>query len=158
MTHKAFYVKVLLTAAIALWFTGLFSNLLYSYGFPGILPGLFPHKLYSLVCHQQSAKSFFIGSFKLEVCARCTGIYTGVLFFSAAGLIFGSLRLRDKKWLLYSMLPMAADVIFYSAGVYDYSKWIAFSSGLILGSASILYIFTGIEDYFLEFKLSSNVQ
>ncbi len=158
MSVKAFYIKVLLTITIALWFAGLFSNVLYSYSFPGILPGLFPDKIYSLVCHQETDKSFFIDGFKIEVCARCTGIYTGAVLFSIAGLLVSKLRPRDKKWLLYSMIPMAADVVLYSAGIYDYTKWIAFSTGLILGSASILYIFTGIEDYFLEFKLSSNVQ
>jgi len=56
------------------------------------------------------------------------------------------------------MIPMAADVLFYSSGLYFYSKWIAFATGLILGSVSILYIFAGIEDYFIELKLSSNVQ
>ncbi len=155
---KAVYFKILFTFLTAIWFAGIFSNTLYSNGFPGIFPGLFPDKIYSLVCHQDRVKSFFITGQKLEVCARCTGIYTGALLFSVAGLIFSRLRSHDKRWLLYSMIPMAADVILYSAGVYDYSKWISFTTGLILGSVSILYIFTGIEDYFFGFKLNSNVQ
>ena len=142
---------------IAIWFTGIFANTFYSSGFSGLLPGLFPDRIYSNVCHQDSAKSFFIGGQKLEVCARCTGIYTGALLFAILGLIIHRILPRDKKWLLYSMIPMAADVIFYSTGLYSYSKWAAFSTGLILGSASILYIFTGIEDYFLELN-SVNVQ
>ncbi len=158
MSTRASLVKIILTVITAVWFVGLFSNLLYSYNFPGVIPGFFPHKIYSLVCHQDAAKSFFIGGFKLEVCARCTGIYTGAMLFSIAGLLIIRLRPRDKKWLLLSMIPMAADVILYSAGLYGYSKWIAFSTGLILGSVSILYIFTGIEEYFLEFNLRSNVQ
>ncbi len=158
MNGKASYIKFLLAFITFVWFAGLFSNVLFSYGFPLIFPGLFPDKIYSLVCHQDAAKSFFIGGYKLEVCARCTGIYSGAAIFSIAGLLFSRLRPRDKKWLLYSMIPMAADVIFYSAGIYDYSKWVAFSTGMILGSASILYIFTGIEDYFLEFNLSSHAQ
>ncbi len=158
MSKKADFIKVLLTILTAVWFAGIFSNSLYSNSFQGLLPGLFPDKLYSLVCHQDQAKSFYISGQKLEVCARCTGIYTGVLLFSLTGLIFRRLRSRDKKWLLYSMIPMAADVILYSAGLYNYSKWVSFSTGLILGSVSILYIFTGIEDYFFEYKLSSNVQ
>jgi uncharacterized membrane protein len=144
------------------WFVGIFSGILstispFSRNYTGLV-FLFTDKIYSIVCHQETAKSFFIDGNKLEVCARCTGIYSGAVIFSIAGLLFRKLRPRDKKWLLYSMIPMAADVIFYSAGIYDYSKWVAFSTGMILGSASILYIFTGIEDYFLEFNLSSHAQ
>ncbi len=157
MNKKAAHIKFLLTILIAIWFTGIFANTFYGSGFSGLLPGLFPDRIYSNVCHQDSVKSFFIGGQKLEVCARCTGIYTGAFLFGILGLMFQNLSPRDKKWLFYSMVPMAADVIFYSMGLYSYSKWAAFSTGLILGSVSILYIFTGIEDYFLELK-NVNVQ
>jgi uncharacterized membrane protein len=173
LNTRASYIKILLTLLTVVWFVGIFSNtlLINSFGpaskispsgqndsFPLATTFFFTDKIYSLVCHQDAAKSFFFAGNKLEVCARCTGIYTGAVLFSIAALFFSRLRPRDKKWLLYSMIPMAADVILYSAGVYPYSKWIAFSTGLILGSISILYIFTGIEEYFFELKLSSNAQ
>jgi hypothetical protein len=150
LNGKAFYIKVLLTILTLVWFVGIFSGILstispFSRNYTGLV-FLFTDKIYSIVCHQETAKSFFIDGNKLEVCARCTGIYSGAVIFSIAGLLFRKLRPRDKKWLLYS------------AGIYDYSKWVAFSTGMILGSASILYIFTGIEDYFLEFNLSSHAQ
>ncbi len=170
MNAKASYIKILLTLLTIIWFAGIFFNPLLTHSFgAGSKLSLFGRneigttffftdKIYSLVCHQDNAKSFFIGGHKLEVCARCTGIYMGAVLFSIAALFFNRLRPRDKKWLLYSMIPMAADVILYSIGIYNYSKWIAFSTGLILGSISILYIFTGIEEYFFDLKLSSNAQ
>lgn len=141
-----------------IWSSGIFSRILLPGTVFKIFPGIFLDKIYSLVCHQDTAKSIFISGNKLQVCARCTGIYIGGLIFSVMALVFPRITPRSKKWLLLSLVPMAADVILYSVGIYDYSKWIAFITGLILGSASILYIFTVIEDYFSELKLSSDVR
>jgi uncharacterized membrane protein len=141
-----------------IWSSGIFYRVLLSGNISKIVPGIFLDRIYSLVCHQDPAKSIFISGNKLQVCARCTGIYIGGLIFSVIALIFSRITPRSKIWLLLSLVPMAADVILYSVGIYDYSKWIAFTTGLILGSASILYIFTGIEDYFSELKLSSDAR
>lgn len=140
------------------WYTGIFSGVLLPDQFSKLFPGIFLDRTYSLVCHQDAAKSFIIMGQKLEVCSRCTGIYTGGLVFSLIALFIPKVKPRTAKWLILAMVPMTLDVIMYSIGIYGYSKWIAFSTGLILGSASILYIFKSIEDYFLELKMSSNVQ
>lgn len=36
------------------------------------------YALGSFVCHQQSARSFYLAGAQLPVCARCTGLYAGV--------------------------------------------------------------------------------
>ncbi len=141
-----------------IWSAGIFSRVLFPGNDSRVCPGIFLDKIYSIVCHQDTAKSFFISGNKLLVCARCTGIYIGGLIFSVPALVFSRLLPRSKNWLLLSMAPMAADVLLNSIGIYDYSKWAAFITGVILGSASILYIFAGIEDYFSELKLSSDVR
>jgi uncharacterized membrane protein len=138
---------------MVIWTSGIFYPALLPGNSSGLLPGIFPDKIYSLVCHRESVKSIFISGKKLEVCARCTGIYTGALFFSFVALAFPRLRPASKRWLLLSMVPMGLDVFLYSVGIYDYSKWISLSTGIILGSVSIIYIFMSIEDYILELKL-----
>jgi uncharacterized membrane protein len=158
LNKKALYIKVLLIIVIFVWYAGIFSGVLLPEGFSKLFPGIFTDRMYSLVCHQDAAKSFFIMGQKLEVCARCTGIYTGGLIFSLTALFISPSVPRSGRWLILAMIPMALDVIMYSTGIYSYSKWAAFGTGLILGSVSILYIFKSVEDYFLELKMSSNVQ
>lgn len=102
--------------------------------------------IYSKFCHQDSAKSFYINGNSLLVCARCTGIYLGIL----AG-IFSLLCLNIKfkietiKPLILLSLPMLLDVTFYNIGLYGYSKIIAFSTGLLFGTVTIIYLDNFIE-------------
>jgi uncharacterized membrane protein len=68
-------------------------------------------RLYSPpVCHQQPASSYFIGGYQVAYCERDTAIYTTLVI---AGLLFGLLRRRVRRWpwwaLLLSMLPIALD-------------------------------------------------
>jgi uncharacterized membrane protein len=143
---------------LLIWYTGIFSGVLLNSNFSKVYPGIFIGKIYSQVCHQDPARSFFIYGSKLEVCARCTGIYTGTIIFSFVAFFIPRLKPGSKEWLVLSSLVMAADVMMYSIGIYDYSKWTAFGTGLFLGSVSILYIFTGIDDYFLELRSGLNAQ
>lgn len=158
MNIKAAHLKILFILLMLIWYSGIFSNVLLPNNVTKVSPGIFLNKIFSLVCHQEASKSFFIDGEKLVVCARCTGIYTGGLIFSIVALLIPRMAPDTKNLLLLSMIPMAADVLLYSAGLYDYSKWLAFTTGLILGSVSILYIFKGIEGYFSELKMDSNVQ
>jgi uncharacterized membrane protein len=155
---KALYIKLIFAALIIVWYAGIYYKIFFPDDSSNVFPGILLDRLYSLVCHQENAKSFFVAGQKLEVCARCTGIYTGGLIFSIAALLIPALKPRSAKGLILAIFPMAADVLLYSIGIYDYSIWVAFTTGLILGSAAILYIFTGIEDYILELNLSPNVQ
>jgi len=140
-----------------IWCAGIFSPVLFRTAQSNLFSDLYLPRIYSLVCHRDALKSFFIEGNKLEVCARCTGIYAGALIFSIVALVRG-FRMRTKKLLYAAIVLMAADVFSYSVGIYGYSKWIAFITGLILGSVSILYIFAGIEEYFSELKMSPDVQ
>jgi uncharacterized membrane protein len=155
---RTVHIKFIFIFFLIVWICGILSPAFLPPYFTKLFPGFFLDKLYSLVCHQDPAKSFFIFGNKLEVCARCSGIYAGGFIFSLVPLFLPRFRPQRRVWLFLSMIPMAADVLLYSSGFYLYSKWIAFATGLILGSVSILYIFAGIEDYFIELKLSSNVQ
>lgn len=158
MSNKAVYIKVLLVLLMSIWYAGIFSNVFLPNNWSKAFPGIFLNKTYSIVCHQKASRSLKINGETLEVCSRCTGIYTGGLIFSILALLISGMRPGSKNLLLLSMLPMAADVLFFSAGFYDYSRWMAFATGLILGSVSILYIFKGIEEYFSELRIEPNVQ
>lgn len=44
---------------------------------------------------------------------------------------------------------MFADILFYTIGLYEYSKIVAFGTGLFLGSISFPYILNEFENYLL---------
>ncbi|MHB8931209.1 MAG: DUF2085 domain-containing protein [Melioribacteraceae bacterium] len=112
----------------------------------------FLQKTYSLVCHQGKAKLFLFNNGETLTCARCTGIYLGLLLVSFAFLFKDYKKKFPVKFLLYSSVPMFADVILYSMDLYHYSKLIAFSTGLLLGSVGFLYLYGGLKNLILEMK------
>lgn len=78
----------------------------------------------SVVCHQQSGRSFAPDGEPLPVCARCTGLYAG----GAVGLLLWGARrraatpARTRAWLVRGLavaaLPTAASVVLaWSVGV-----------------------------------------
>lgn len=107
-------------------------------------------KVYSVVCHQHSEKLLGIGGYKTLVCARCYGIYFGALISSLL-LFFIPVRFNLKnRFLLFAAIPMLLDVVFYSTGLYSYSKIIASITGLLLGGAGFFYFYQGLENFIVN--------
>lgn len=72
-------------------------------GSPAAAAAATSYRLGSLVCHQQSVRSFRLGGVPLPVCARCTGLYAGAVAGAAAALgwlITGRLRRRRCRTTL----------------------------------------------------------
>ncbi len=95
--------KYLVIAAALLVFAGWFIN---------TPPGLFgkADAIGYSVCHRIGERSFYIGSYQLPLCARCSGMYLGAV----TGLIFQSIigwkRLKIPHWSIIALL-----VIFVAA-------------------------------------------
>jgi uncharacterized membrane protein len=83
------------------------------------------------------------------VCARCTGIYFGALIAAIFNLLPVSISI-SKRMLIYSSIPILADVVLFNFGFYHYSKIIAFITGNIFGATVFIFIFEIIKDYFIE--------
>jgi uncharacterized membrane protein len=113
---------------------------------------------YGEVCHQLPSKTFLIGSQKLLVCARCTGIYLGALLISFFSLFFIKKLNFGIKLLYISLAPMLIDVIFSTLNIYKYSKLIAFGTGIFFGSIVFVYILAAIENNFIDKKPEKNGQ
>lgn len=105
---------------------------------------------YSLVCHQDEAKSFIINNIHLFVCARCTGIYTGALLSSLITIFIFRLPRISLRIASFSLFPIIIDWIMYNSGVYNYSKNAAFISGLFPGSVLFVYILNSFGNFFEE--------
>jgi uncharacterized membrane protein len=61
------------------------------------------------LCHQKANRSFFINGNQLPYCARCTGIFLGILL----GSFIGILLTAELKWywVVMGLLPIGIDGI-----------------------------------------------
>jgi len=73
--YKRLYVG-LLSGLILIWFTALGGGL-YGSSQPWITE--WQHQMFHMLCHQDPDRSFWIGGRPMAVCARCFGIYSGLL-------------------------------------------------------------------------------
>lgn len=144
--------RIILFTAVLIWtagifyesFIGLFNPLIYGY--------TFAHQTYSLVCHQDPQKLIDTGSGISLVCARCTGIYSGLLVLSTIFLFYRWKLKANLKLLFIFITPMLLDVLLVMAGLYNYSRTAAFTTGFLSGSILFLYLCEGLEKLISELK------
>lgn len=148
-SKQLFPLKIFLFFALLIWNIGIFNPC-----FIG-KENLFLHQLikffYSPVCHQKLERSFTCNHLQFMVCARCMGIYFGALLAAGFNLLPISISI-SKRFLIYSAIPIAADVIMLNLGVYQYNKFLSFVTGNLFGASVFIFIFEIIKDYFLEIK------
>ncbi len=138
--------KILVSVLLLLWILGIALLPLFH---KSQLIILFPFlkKIYSEFCHQVNYKTINIFGYSLLVCSRCTGIYTGA-FISSIALIFMKKNFELNKKLFYTVaIVLLLDVLCSTIGIYDYSKTIAFATGLFFGSVVFAYILTLIDKF-----------
>jgi len=135
-----------------IWFLGIFIEWFIKIDEQLVFALPFLQKTYSLVCHQEKNKLLLFGGIETLTCARCTGIYLGLLLSSFFVLIKLPRWKLHIKLLLIAAAPMIADVLFASLNIYVYSKLIAFFTGLLLGSTGFFYLYAGLNNLILELK------
>lgn len=102
------------------------------------------------VCHQMPGRSFHVAGFPLAVCARCAGLYAGLL----AGLVAYPLLRRPlartdapaRGWLLAAALPTSVDFALGVSGLWENTHWSRFSTALLPGAAAAFYVVPGVVD------------
>ncbi|ACX73274.1 Protein of unknown function DUF2085, transmembrane [Methanocaldococcus vulcanius M7] len=101
------------------------------------------YMLYSPICHQLPQRSFFIFGNKMAVCARCFGIYTGVLL----GLIvypmikkLDDFKVPNRIYLILALTPMAIDGTTQLIGLRQSFNELRFITGFIAGFFVVFYI------------------
>ena len=152
-TKLNYKLKIFLFIIVLLWNLGIYPGILISINKDSILALPLLHKFYSGVCHQQEIKLLEILGFNSMVCSRCAGIYIGVLISSILLLFIKVNEKADVKFLIISAVPLILDVMFYNLGLYNYSKPVAFSTGIFFGSAGFYYFYIGLEKLFSEKNL-----
>ncbi len=105
--------------------------------------------LFAPVCHQGSARSFFIAGHVLAVCQRCTGIYLGLFIGTLIPMdtssLIGSAR-RRRILVIGSTLPLLTDVALSYLGVWTNNAASRFVTGFLFGSMLALLLVTGISE------------
>lgn len=112
-------------------------------------------RVYSNVCHQESAKCISIGNASMMVCSRCAGIYFGAF---TAGLLSLLLIVPSisRTVLILSAIPLGMDVLFVLTGVYTYSQGIASATGLVFGGVVYLFLLNELENLFSKKPFQGN--
>jgi uncharacterized membrane protein len=102
------------------------------------------YKFFSFVCHQIPSRSFHLENHAFGVCARCFGVYFGLLGGLLAYPFFRSVASIEEPfprfWLFLAMLPMAIDWSLGFSGIWDNTHWSRFLTGAILGAVCAVFI------------------
>jgi uncharacterized membrane protein len=116
-------------------------------------------RVYTPLCHQIAARSFFFCGHQVAFCHRCAAMYTAIL---AGGLLFGLLRRHihptSLKVALLLLLPMLLDggthMIDDGLGlglrgggdaVGTPNFWLRMVTGVLVGVAALVFVFPRLE-------------
>lgn len=97
--------------------------------------GWFLYQAFDLLCHQEPARSWHLEGYPLAVCARCFGVYAGLLLAAVAGLRLAPKAVGAATALV--AVSWAAEFL----GLAAVSNGIRCLTGLVLGvsiSAAVL--------------------
>ena len=94
------------------------------------------------VCHRLPERSFFWGGRQMPLCARCTGLYTGV-FFASCFFFWKGRQKGEKPFSTAAMLltacallPIAADGFCSYIGLWESSQFLRVLTGAAAGAAT----------------------
>lgn len=109
------------------------------------------YKSFSYVCHQISARSFYVGEHQFAVCSRCFGVYFGLFL----GFIGYPLFIRIEQveplpriWLFLAMIPIGIDWTLGVFGIWENTHTSRFITGAILGVVCAVYIIPALVELF----------
>ncbi len=105
-------------------------------------------KFFSVVCHQDPARSFWIAGGPVAVCVRCLGIYLG----AALGAV-GVVRASRARWVQVFWAVVAlnvADVAAEWAGLHGNLPAMRFVFGLAAGFAAGALVLSSLRDSHLK--------
>lgn len=150
-------IKIILFTLLAIWNAGIFIEFIAPHFESAyrIYPVL--KKAYSLVCHQEAEKLISYNGMHTMVCARCVGIYLGLLGASLLAFFFSMKKRINISYLFIAAMPLLLDVIFVLMALYNYSKNVAFVTGFLLGSVGFFYLYYGLENLIAELKTKHKI-
>ena len=148
--RRAFLIWLAFIAVIALWNILILSAPLAAASNFNKFSGSV-YSFFSYLCHQIPSRSFFLENHQFAVCARCFGVYFGLL---SGTVLYPFLRPIEKTesfprfWLFLTMIPMAID---WSLGIFEIwenTYFSRFATGMILGATCAIYILPAVVEIF----------
>lgn len=109
------------------------------------------YKFFSFLCHQMDDRSFHVENHPFGVCARCFGVYFGLL---SGFLIYPLMRSIEEVeplprfWLFLAMIPMGVDWSLGIFGIWENTHWSRLLTGMILGFACAVFIVPALIEIF----------
>jgi len=104
------------------------------------------YRVFHVACHQQPERSFHFAGFPLAVCARCTGLYVGVLVGLLGYPLARGLGRADapwRGWLLMAAVPTSVDFLLGVTGLWENTHLSRFLTALLAGAAAAFYVVPG---------------
>mgnify|MGYP001272931175 CR=1 FL=1 len=105
------------------------------------------------LCHQLPDRTLVLAERALPLCARCTGIYTGVFFGLARLIIKTGLRggwIPDRRYLIFLIFSGVCFFLDVLAGIYVETNLSRILSGFMFGFAAISAAWSVMNKNFLR--------
>lgn len=102
--------------------------------------------LFRIMCHGRPERSLAIAGVTMPICARCVGIYAGLLVGLAAFVVIPYLRERIvRPFALAAVVPLAIDGLTQLAGLRESTNELRIVTGLVAGLAFGLWVLSAVE-------------
>lgn len=102
--------------------------------------------LFRLMCHGRVERCLELFGAPMPICARCTGIYAGLLVGILAFWAVPLLRERVMRGVAFAAtVPLAVDGLTQATGLRESTNGLRIATGLVAGLAFGLWILSAIE-------------
>lgn len=102
--------------------------------------------LFRLLCHGKPERCLELFGIAMPICARCTGIYLGMLAGLAAFVVLPLLRERVMRRFAYAaVVPLAVDGLTQLTGLRESTNTLRMLTGALAGLAFGLWILSAVE-------------
>lgn len=109
------------------------------------------YNFFGFLCHQNPARSIDLVGHPLAVCARCFGVYAGLLLGFVAYPLVRSIEEVEplpRVWLFLAIIPVAIDWLLGVFDIWANTPVSRFLTGAILGAACAVYIVPALVEIF----------
>lgn len=110
---------------------------------------------FAAVCHQIPTRSFYLWGYPLAVCARCSGIYSGMLLGLVVYPVVRALARVDlppRRYLIAALVPMGIDFLL------DNNHLSRFITGAVAGAGLAFYLLPATISITLELTRKRRVR
>ena len=102
--------------------------------------------LFRIMCHGRPERSLDFAGVAMPICARCVGIYAGLLAGLAAFVLIPWLRERVvRPFALAAVVPLAIDGLTQLAGLRESTNELRILTGVVAGLAFGLWVLSAVE-------------